>query len=555
MTTDESLPGFSHWQEIGRGGDATVYRATQDALNRDVAIKVLMVDDAESVRRFTREVQLMVSLGRQHPNIANVLQIGTSSRGRPCIVMDFYELGSLDRQLSATGPLSAEEVTDVGAVIADALAFAHSNGVLHRDVKPQNILRLPTSYVLSDFGIARLIDSGHTSSSDRFSYRHASPQVLDGLPPSEADDIFSLGATLFHLLDGKPPFTTTGPERDSALAYIGRVRSQPPRPLTRTDVPRSLVTIIDRALEKDPARRFPTAAAMRDELRAVALEARHWGPGGTQSMPAMYAAPVNPPAQPPQVSPAAPVHQFSAAPTAAQPAPTPLGWGPGPGGPGPGGPLGPGVPGGPGGPVPGSGAPGRPLPGPGAQAPGPGGPAYGPPAYPAQSSLSPAQPVSVPSAAQEPAPAAEPERPSRMPLLAIGGTGIVLGVIVVVIIAFLTRQPQTTRTQPPPVTPTPVSTPTPRLDQSLSPKGVSLSYDKGSKKVTVTWTAPETKPDQYFVLLLVNDATEGQPEASPTTTFSRTLDPVPTKVCAVVIASVGSRIGTSGTPTDNCITP
>lgn len=267
--SNDTLTGFSGWKRIGRGGDAIVYRATQDDLDRDVAIKVLTVDDEESVRRFIREVQLMVSLGRQHPNIAKVLQIGTSSMGRPCIVMDYYELGSLDQRLARTGPFTADEVIAVGTVIADALAYAHSRGVLHRDVKPQNILILPTSYVLADFGIARLIDSAHTASTDRFSYRHASPQVLDGCSPSESDDIFSLGATMFHLLDGKPPFTTTQSEPDAALAYIGRVRTTEPRRLTRTDVPEALVALIERCLRKDRRERFGSAAELRDALAGM----------------------------------------------------------------------------------------------------------------------------------------------------------------------------------------------------------------------------------------------------------------------------------------------
>lgn len=266
---DETLAGFSDWREIGRGGDATVYRAIQDSLGREVAIKVLTVDDQESIRRFTREVQLMVSLGRQHPNIANVLQIGTSNRGRPCIVMDYYELGSLDKRLTAYGRLNPDEVVGVGLAMSSALSFAHGKGVLHRDVKPQNILMLPTTYVLADFGIARLIDSAHTASSDRFSYRHASPQVLDGSAACESDDIWSLGATLYHLLDGQPPFTTGGGEPDGALSYIHRVREERPRPLTRPDIPPELVEVVDRALNKDPAGRYASAAAFHNALARV----------------------------------------------------------------------------------------------------------------------------------------------------------------------------------------------------------------------------------------------------------------------------------------------
>lgn len=265
----ETLDGVSDWHQIGRGGDALVYRAVHAGLGRDVAIKVLSVGDAESVSRFTREVQVMVALGRQHPNIAEVLQIGTSSLGRPCIVMEHYELGSLDKRLSQHGPLGAAEVIHMGTVIADALAFAHSKGVLHRDVKPQNILILPGSYVLADFGIARLIATAPSSGAERFSYRHASPQVLNGDPPSESDDIFSLGATMFHLLDGKPPFTTTATEPDSALAYIERVATAEPRPLLRPDLPPGLAGVIARCLQKAPEDRFRTAIELRNQLATL----------------------------------------------------------------------------------------------------------------------------------------------------------------------------------------------------------------------------------------------------------------------------------------------
>lgn len=472
VTPPETLEGFSGWQEIGRGGDATVYRAVQDALDRDVAIKVLMVDDEESIRRFTREVQLMVSLGRQHPNIAKVLQIGTSSRGRPCIVMDYYELGSLDQRLASYGQLSADEVVNVGTVVADALSFAHAKGVLHRDVKPQNVLILPTSYVLSDFGIARLIDSAHTSSSDRFSYRHASPQVLDGYPPSEADDIFSLGATLFHLLDGKPPFTRTDSEPDSALAYIKRVRQEEPRPLRRPDLPPMLHKIIEKALRKNPYERFASAADLRDALTQVRTETRSWATGDPVPRPSTPPADITAPKPEPPV--AAP------------------GWNGGT----PGQVVNPddltslrfrqqdpslGIPS----PMTGSGGGQPPLPPVSAYSPGSGSGGYTP---------------GVPSAlsAHSPASAVEPQQRGgrRVPLLAITLGGVAIGVILVVVLAMLNRQEPTQITvAPPPTLPPAATTPAMIEDPNLAPKDLKITI--AGNRATATWTKSIDTPTAW----------------------------------------------------------
>lgn len=425
--SSETLAGFSDWHEIGRGGDATVYRAVQDGLQREVAIKVLMVDDPESIRRFTREVQLMVALGRQHPNIAKVLQIGTSSKGRPCIVMDYYELGSLDRRLTEEGPLPARDVAHVGHVVADALAFAHQKGVLHRDIKPQNILMMPTSYVLADFGIARLIDQAHTASSDRFSYRHASPQVLNGDTPSELDDVFSLGATLYHLLDGQPPFTLPG-QRDTALSYIKRVLELPPREMARSDVPAGLRQIVDVALSKDPLSRFPSAAAMRDALSDALRETRPHVP-----LPA-----------------------------------SPGGWtalsGSSPGS-----------------------APVAPLP---------------------HAQTSPAQlPMSAHSATDATSsPRKDDIETERPPWLAFGLTGIVVGIVLVLLMAFLGNE----RGEEP--APTPASASETRIaepDPNLKPSDISVTHYAEDDYVIVRWTKPAELPVGYAVHFVVDDAAYG----------------------------------------------
>ncbi|MCE7000676.1 serine/threonine protein kinase [Saccharothrix sp. S26] len=262
------LPGYSDFRLVAHGGEGTVYRATQDGLGRDVAVKVLDVTDQDTVSRFHRELEITVRLGRQHPHIVTVLDTGVIA-GRPCIVMEYYDLGSLHGRLRQRGPLPVHEVVAAGIAVADALAFAHGQGILHRDVKPQNILVLPTSYVLADFGIARGADAAHTASLRMVSYRHAAPQMVDGRPPAAADDLWSLGSTLFTLLDGQPPFASENPGEDTMLGYLGRVREAAPRSLLRRDVPVELVAIILRCLRKEREERFPDAASLRAALASV----------------------------------------------------------------------------------------------------------------------------------------------------------------------------------------------------------------------------------------------------------------------------------------------
>ena len=264
-----ALPGYSGFRVIAQGGEGTIYRARQDGLGRDVAVKVLQVTDPATVTRFRRELAITVELGRQHPHIVTVLDTGTLPDGRPCIVMEYYERGSLHDRLRAMGPLPVPDVVSAGIAVADALAFAHGQGILHRDVKPQNVLVLPTSYVLADFGIARGADAGHSASLQMVSYRHAAPQMLEGGTPSFADDIWSLGSTLFTLLEGKPPFASDNPDEDTLLSYVGRVSRAEPRALTRFDVPAPLITLIGRCLRKDRAERFASALELRDALMAV----------------------------------------------------------------------------------------------------------------------------------------------------------------------------------------------------------------------------------------------------------------------------------------------
>lgn len=288
------LPGYSDFQRIAEGGEGVVYRARQDGLDRFVAVKVINVHDPARVARFRRELEITVRLGRQHPHIVTVIDTGTTADGRPCIVMEYYDNGSLQDRLRERGPMPVEDVVAAGAAVADALAFAHAQGFLHRDVKPQNILVLPTSYVLADFGIARMADAAHTTSMQMVSYRHAAPQTIDGADPSPADDRWSLGSTLFTLLDGAPPFSSDNPDEDTVLSYLERVRATQPRQLRRSDVPPDLAAIIGRCLSKRREDRFPDTGALLAALAGV--RASSWAP----AMPIDFGPrPAPPPPEPP----------------------------------------------------------------------------------------------------------------------------------------------------------------------------------------------------------------------------------------------------------------
>ncbi|HEX6342457.1 serine/threonine-protein kinase [Umezawaea sp.] len=317
--TGIALAGYSDFRLVAQGGEGTVYRARQDGLGRDVAVKVLEARDDATLARFRRELEITVRLGRQHPHIVTVLDTGVV-RGRPCIVMEFHDLGSLHDRLRARGPLPVAEVVAAGVAVADALAFAHGQGVLHRDVKPQNVLVLPTSYVLADFGIARAVDAGHSASLHLVSYRHAAPQMIDGEKPAATDDVWSLGSTLFTLLDGAPPFASDDAGAESMLGYLGRVRSAAPRALTRPDVPPALAAIIERCLARAREDRFPDAASLRAALAAVDTA---WAPTPSTVDPDSTRAVA--PLAPPQVFPEGPTSlpDFGPRPAAEAPAPEP----------------------------------------------------------------------------------------------------------------------------------------------------------------------------------------------------------------------------------------
>jgi serine/threonine-protein kinase PknK len=270
----DQVPGYRILERAGEGGFSVVYRAHQQRLDRIVALKVLSVDavDDDTMRRFERECQITGRL-TGHPNVVTVLDTGMTSAGRPYISMDYFERGSLRDRLSREGPLPVPDVLRIGVKIAGALAATHEAEVLHRDVKPQNIL--VSRYgepALADFGVARLVDSSEATHTNAFTPHHAAPEVVNGDPPGVTSDIYALASTMYQLLAGGPAFRTGSGSGIGPLMM--RILNEPPPPIQRPDLPPQVFEVIAQAMAKSPADRFPSAVAFATRLQHLQMELR-----------------------------------------------------------------------------------------------------------------------------------------------------------------------------------------------------------------------------------------------------------------------------------------
>lgn len=252
---------------LGQGGMATIFRATDSQLGRDVAVKVLRPEygrDPDFIARFRMEAQAVASLSS--PNIVGVHDFGMDPAG-PFIVMDYVDGEDLATLLRRTGPLPGQRSARIAAEVARGLAAAHARGIVHRDIKPGNILLAQDGRVqVTDFGIARAIAEAQMTlpGTTLGSVQYMSPEQARGETATERSDIYSLGVVLFEMLAGRRPF-----EGDSA-ASIALARLSPPVPMPsayRAGIPPVLEAICRKAMAIDPAERFQTANAM-----AAALE-------------------------------------------------------------------------------------------------------------------------------------------------------------------------------------------------------------------------------------------------------------------------------------------
>ena len=257
---------------IGSGGMGEVYRGVDTVLDRTVAIKVLLPQfarDANFVDRFRREAQAAARLN--HPNLVGIYDSGADGETQ-FIVMEFIEGRTLDDFMSAGGRFTVPHAVEVAEKICDALAYAHVAGVIHRDIKPANVMVTRKGEVkVMDFGIARIVAGPQTApqtSAVLGTAAYISPEQAQGQPVDGRSDIYSLGAVLYEMLTGRPPFTGDSPV---AVAYK-QVNESPVLPsIANPEVTPLLDAVLMRALAKNPANRYQTADEFRADLERARL--------------------------------------------------------------------------------------------------------------------------------------------------------------------------------------------------------------------------------------------------------------------------------------------
>ncbi|MBN2391473.1 MAG: protein kinase [Anaerolineae bacterium] len=281
-----TIGGYQLTEKIGRGGAAVVYRAFQTQLERWVAVKVLHIEDAgghQFLRRFRREAHAIASL--RHPNILNIYDYG-EDQGYAFIVMEYVEGGSLQTRLDGDSfgePWNGTEALSLIIPVGEALAYAHSKGIVHRDVKPGNILLArPDWPLLADFGLVKVTEMARkgtdapsmltasqkltTPGSVLGTLAYLAPEQAAGKEADARTDIYSLGVVLYELLTGRQPFPMLSP---STSVQPRTSESLVPLRTYNRDLPASLETILMRALEHDLTARYPRMDLFVNDLRQV----------------------------------------------------------------------------------------------------------------------------------------------------------------------------------------------------------------------------------------------------------------------------------------------
>jgi len=268
---------------VGHGGMSSVYKAKDSLLERHVALKILheqYSSDDEFVERFKREARSVAQL--QHPNIVTVIDRGEEN-GRQFIVFEYIDGENLKEHVVRKGRLEVPDALEIAMEVARGLAFAHEQGLIHRDVKPQNVLLNGDGRAkVTDFGIARTLDvDGMTQTGTVLgTSNYIAPEQASGGRVDAQSDVYALGVVLYELLAGEVPF----PGESFIAVAMKHMHEPAPNILdVRGDVPLRVAAAVDRALDKDPEQRFPTMDAFAAELEACLAELDH-GEDGDATM-------------------------------------------------------------------------------------------------------------------------------------------------------------------------------------------------------------------------------------------------------------------------------
>ena len=277
-TVMERLGRYQVREIIGEGAMACVYKAYDPEINRPLAIKLLKAQlrlDGEYRNRFLREAKGAGVLS--HPNIVTVFDVG-EDQGHPYIAMELVEGGTLAEEIKASKPLTTSEIVEIGIQLARALDYAHKRGIVHRDVKPGNIMRVTDSNTIkvADFGICRIDGSEAADATQQTQIgnvlgtpHYMSPEQVIGEKVDSRSDLFSAGVVLYQLLTGHLPF-----EGDTLISVAYKITKTDPPSLdkVRSDLPLSLRRVIERALKKQPDKRFQTGEELAQALVGVQRE-------------------------------------------------------------------------------------------------------------------------------------------------------------------------------------------------------------------------------------------------------------------------------------------
>ncbi|MBN1172872.1 MAG: serine/threonine protein kinase, partial [Micromonosporaceae bacterium] len=275
-------------ERIAGGGMGDVWRGTDEVLGRTVAIKMLLpglMEESGFAERFRAEARTMATIN--HPGVVDVYDYG-SEQGTAFLIMEYVEGDALARTLTRVGRLTPTRTMSLIAQAADALEAAHAKGIVHRDVKPGNLLVRPNgTLVLTDFGISRSAQAAQLTAAGSVlgTAAYISPEQAAGQQATVLSDVYALGVVAYQCLAGRRPF-----DGDNPLEIAMRhVRDTPP-PLP-SDIPPAVCQIVERAMSKDPAARWPSAAALASVARTVASQLSG---GGTASISASPQSPTSP---------------------------------------------------------------------------------------------------------------------------------------------------------------------------------------------------------------------------------------------------------------------